>query len=54
VRLQHKKEKHQEEKEEWAGIFKELVQEIDKLKREISRLQKSKEEIVHLYSSPSP
>lgn len=54
VKLQHKKDRHQEEKEEWAKIFKELVHEVDRLRRDVGRLQKNKEELVHLYSEQSP
>ena len=41
--MQHKKDRHQEEKEEWAKIFKELVHEVDRLRRDVGRLQKNKE-----------
>ena len=50
TKLLQKKEKHHEEKEEWARIFKDLMHQIEKLKRQISHLEKSNERLTQLHS----
>ncbi len=49
VKYQQKKEKYFSKNEEWAEIFKELMMEIDKLKKEVAYISERNIKLVELY-----
>lgn len=49
IKYQQKKEKYNAKNEEWAEIFKELMMEIDKLKKEVAYISERNIKLVELY-----